>query len=187
MKYFKKIVGDRIYLSPINPLDAEQYVEWLNNIETAKYLGQYTKIHTVSGEEEWISNLPKNGGYNFAIVLKNGDKLLGNISLVNINKTNRTAELGIFIGNEDYLSKGYGSEAIMLILDYGFNYLNLFNIMLKALSFNKRALRAYEKCGFKTFGVWKESEYFNGEYFDEVYMNILKSDFNAKKLKKTTN
>ena len=136
-------------------------------------MGQYTKIHTVSGEEEWISNLPKNGGYNFAIVLNDGDKLLGNISLVNINKTNRTAELGIFIGNEDYLSKGYGSEAIMLILDYGFNYLNLFNIMLKALSFNKRALKAYEKCGFKTFGVWKESEYFNGEYFDNVYMNIL--------------
>ena len=92
MKYFKKIVGDRIYLSPINPLDAEQYVEWLNNIETAKYLGQYTKIHTVSGEEEWISNLPKNGEYNFAIVLKDDDKLLGNISLVNITKTNRTAE-----------------------------------------------------------------------------------------------
>ena len=156
MKYFKKIVGDRIYLSPINPLDAEQYVEWLNNIETAKYLGQYTKIHTVNGEEEWISSLPKNGGYNFAIVLKDGDKLLGNISLVNINNINRTAELGIFIGDEGYLSKGYGSEAIMLILDYGFNYLNLNNIMLRALSFNKRALNAYEKCGFKTFGVCKD-------------------------------
>ena len=59
------------------------------------------------------------------------------------------------------------------------------NIMLKAFSFNERAIKAYEKCGFKIFGIWKEAVYFNGEYVDDVYMNILKKDFNAKKLKKT--
>jgi len=82
------------------------------------------------------------------------------------------------IGDKKYHSSGYGSDAIMLILDYGFNYLNLNNIMLRAIAFNKRAIRAYEKCGFKTFGVWKNSYYFEGKYHDEVYMNILKEDFN---------
>lgn len=187
MKYFRKIVGEKVYLSPINPEDAMQYVEWLNNIDTAKYLGQYTLIHTETNEKAWINSIDKNGEYNFAIVEKENDKLLGNVSLVNIKQINRTAELGIFIGDKDYLSKGYGSDAIRAILDYGFNYLNLNNIMLRAFAFNKRAIKAYEKCGFKTFGIWKEAYYFNGEYVDEVYMNVLKRDFNSMKVEKTNN
>ena len=185
MKYFKKIVGGRVYLSPISTEDAMQYVEWLSDFETAKYVGQYTRIHTMANEFAWINGPGNSNEYNFAIIEKESDKLLGNIGLVNIKNINRTAEMGVFIGDKEYLSKGYGSEAIMLILDYGFNFLNLNNIMLKAFSFNERAIKAYEKCGFKIFGIWKEAVYFNGEYVDDVYMNILKKDFNAKKLKKT--
>ena len=69
----------------------------------------------------------------------------------------------------------------MLLLNYGFNFLNLNNIYLKVLSFNKRAIKAYEKCGFKTFEILKESHYFEGKYFDNIYMNILKDDFNENK------
>lgn len=185
MRYFKKIVGERIYLSPINPEDIVQYVEWLNNFEIAKYLGHVKRILSIPAEKEWLDNLGKNGNYTFAIVDKEHDKLLGNIGLMNIDSVDSHAEMGVFIGDEDYLSRGYGSEAIKLILDYGFNYLNLNNIMLKACAFNKRALKAYEKCGFKVFGVWKEAIYFNGKYEDEVFMNILKKDFNLQKLKRT--
>ena len=173
MKYFKKIVGGRVYLSPISTEDAMQYVEWLSDFETAKYVGQYTRIHTMANEFAWINGTGNSNEYNFAIIEKESDKLLGNIGLVNIKNINRTAEMGVFIGDKEYLSKGYGSEAIMLILDYGFNFLNLNNIMLKAFSFNERAIKAYEKCGFKIFGIWKEAVYFNGEYVDDVYMNIL--------------
>lgn len=176
MKYFKKIVGERVYLSPINSEDCLKYVEWLNDFEIAKYIAQYSKVLTIEKEEEWISK-NKDNEYTFGIILKDCDKLIGNISLVNIKDIDKTAELGIFIGDKDYLSKGYGSEAIMLLLDYGFNYLNLNNIMLRALAFNERAIKAYQKCGFKIFGTWKEAIYFNGEYIDEVYMNILKKNF----------
>ena len=102
---------------------------------------------------------------------------MGYISLMKIHDVNRTAELGIFIGDEENLSRGYGSEAIMLLLDYAFNYVNLNNVMLKVFDYNKRAIKAYEKCGFKTFGVWKNSHYFEGEYVDEIFMNVLKEDF----------
>ena len=67
--------------------------------------------------------------------------------------------------------------AIMLLLNYAFNHINLNNIMLKVYSFNTGAIKAYEKCGFKIFGVWKNSHYFNGEYVDEIFMNVLKDDF----------
>jgi len=176
MKYFKKMVGNKVYLSPVNVDDAIKYLEWLNDYEIAKYIGQIPKIVTIEGEKEFLTNLDDK--YIFAIIDKDSDTLIGNISLNNINNIHRTCELGIMIGDKKYHSSGYGSDAIMLILDYGFNHLNLNNIMLRAIAFNKRAIRAYEKCGFKTFGVWKNSYYFEGKYHDEVYMNILKEDFN---------
>ena len=180
MKYFKKIIGERIYLSPINSEDYLKYLEWLNNFEIAKGINHYTDIVSIESEKEWLEKASSDK-YKFAIINKKNDTLLGNISLMEINEINRTAELGIFIGDVNYLSHGYGSEAIMLLLDYAFNYINLNNVMLKVFDFNKRAIKAYEKCGFKTFGVWKKSHYFDGEYCDEIFMNILKEDFNKSK------
>ena len=176
MKYFKKIVGDRIYLSPINSDDYLKYVEWLNDFEIAKGINHYTDIISIDSEKEWLEKATSKK-YIFAIINKENDTLLGNISLNNIKEVNRTAELGIFIGDVNYLSHGYGSEAIMLLLNYAFKFLNLNNVMLRVYSFNKRAIKAYEKCGFKTFGVWKNSYYFDGEYCDEIFMNVLKEDF----------
>ena len=179
MKYFKKMIGKKVYLSPINMEDAIKYTEWLNDYDTAKYIDQVTNIVTIEGEREFLANL--NNKCIFAIVDKENDTLIGNITLNKINSVHRTSELGIMIGDKNYLSLGYGSDAIKLMLDYGFNQLNLNNIMLRAVAFNNRAIKAYEKCGFKTFGIWKQSYYFEGEYHDEVYMNIMKDDFNKKR------
>lgn len=179
MRYFKKIIGDIVYLSPMNSEDYLKYVEWLNNYEIAKGVNHVTNVLSIEAEKAWLEKATSEK-YIFAIVNKENDTLLGNISLMKIHEVNRTAELGIFIGDENYLSRGYGSEAIMLLLDYAFRYVNLNNIMLRVFDYNKRAIKAYEKCGFKTFGVWKKSHYFDGEYSDEIYMNILKEDFYKK-------
>lgn len=74
-------------------------------------------------------------------------------------------------------NKGYGTEAIQLILDYGFNYLNLNNIKLDVLSFNERAIACYKKCGFKEYGRRRKSEFINGKYYDRISMDILKEEF----------
>ena len=177
MKYFKKIVGERLYLSPINSEDYELYTKWMNDFETAKYITQLTNVVSLDAEKEYLANITSSK-YHFAIVLNEEDRLIGNISLMNVHEVDRNAELGIFIGEATDRNKGYGSEAIKLLLDFSFNYLNFHNIMLKAYSFNERAINAYEKCGFKEFGTWKESHYFDGKYYDEVFMSILKDDFN---------
>ena len=176
MKYFKKIVGERLYLSPINSEDLETYVKWMNDIEVAKYIKQNTNLISLEAEKEYLEKASQEK-YNFAIVLNDNDELIGNISLSKLDSINKTAELGIFIGEENNKSKGFGTEAIKLLLDYGFNQLNLNNIMLKLIGFNERALKCYKKTGFKQFGVWKESLYFNGTYYDEIFMNVLKKDF----------
>ncbi len=177
--HFRKIVGEKVYLSPRSLEDAEKYAKWLNNYEIAKYVQNYTNVISLESEIEYLKQ--NSDGYHFAIVDNKTDELIGTISLEHVNNIDRTAELGIFIGEENHLSKGYGSEAIMLLLDFGFNYLNLNNIMLRVYSFNIRAQKAYKKCGFKEFGVWPNSRYAEGKYHDIIYMYITKDDFNKKK------
>jgi len=103
--------------------------------------------------------------------------LLAKSQLHEINNINRTATLGIFIGNKKYWSKGYGTEAIQLILDFGFNYLNLNNIDLALMEFNQRALKCYEKCGFKEIGRKRKCNFINGKYYDSILMDILVEEF----------
>jgi len=179
MRYFKKIIGERIYLSPMNKEDVEIYTKWLNDEEVAVNLGQYAKVITLNNEQKTLENMTTDG-YNFAIV-KNDDTLIGNISLMNIKHTSRSAVTGLFIGEKENRGNGYGTEAMRLILDYGFNTLNLHNIMLNVYSDNKQAIACYKKVGFIEFGRRREACYKNGRYVDDVHMDILDEEFNRSK------
>ena len=182
MKYFKKLMGERIYLSPRNNEDIEKFTEWLNDFNTTDYIGRSAYITTLDGEKQYFEeNLNKN--YNFFIVTLENDKLIGTVGLENYDSINRTATLGIFIGDKDYRSNGYGTEALRILIDYGFNYLNLNNIMLTVKSFNERAINCYKKVGFKEFGRRRESYYLNGKYYDDVYMDILSKEFTGDYIK----
>lgn len=176
MKYFKKLVGDRIYLSPRSTEDYEIFTEWLNDFETTDYIGRSGLMVSVEAEKKYLDENTSQEAA-FSIVTLDNDKMIGSISLENINRINRTATLGIFIGDKDYRNNGYGTEAIRLILEYGFKYMNLNNINLDLMSFNERAYRCYLKCGFKEYGRRRESRYINGKYYDTISMDILASEF----------
>ena len=107
------------------------------------------------------------------------NKLIGNVSLEEIDRTNRSAVLGIFIGDKEYLNNGYGTEAIQLILEYGFKYMNLHSINLTVMEFNKRAQKCYIKCGFKETGRKRNCKFINGKYYDNIIMDILENEFNG--------
>ena len=121
MKYYKKLIGERIYLSPVSIEDAEKYVEWFCDFKTTDGIGKSSSIMTVESEREWLENTLKNNDLNFAIVDLENDELIGNCGIMNINHINRSAEVGIFIGDENKRSNGYGTESLRLLLDYGFN------------------------------------------------------------------
>ena len=176
MKYFKKLIGERIYLSPRSIEDAEKFTEWLNDFETTDYTGRSGILTSLEGEKKYLEE-NYNTDATFAIVTNEEDKLIGTVSLERINNINRTATLGIFIGDKDYRSKGYGTEAIRLILDYGFNYMNLHNINLILMEFNERALKCYKKCGFKEYGRRRNCKFINGKYYDSIEMDILEDEF----------
>lgn len=176
MKYFKKLVGDRIYLSPRNIEDVEKFTEWMNDFEVTDYTGRSGQIMSLEGEKSYLQE-NSNPEATFSMVTLDGDKLIGTVGLERIDHMQRTATLGIFIGDKDYLSQGYGTEAIRLVLDYGFNYMNLHNIKLDVLNVNERAIKCYQKCGFKEAGRIRESKFINGKYYDTIVMDILDNEF----------
>ena len=172
MKYFKKIKGERLYLSPMNPDDLMIYTKWMNDEDVVKNLGSYSQNMSIPAEKEALEELTKSG-HHYAMVLNDGDELLGNISLFKINTVYRSAELGIFIGDKKHRGMGYGTEAIKLLVNYGFKTLNLKNIMLTLDSENIGGYKCYLKSGFSEFGRRHECRYIDGSYHDTIYMEII--------------
>lgn len=177
MKYFKKIKGKRIYLSPLSIDDASLFASWMCDRSTTDGIKQTCKVMNVLLEEDWINKMLEKGDYCFSIVLDCKDILIGTCSISDIDFISGTATIGIFIGDEKYRNNGYGSEAIGLLLDYGFNFLRLNNIDLKVFSFNERAINCYKKCGFKEYGRRHDCYFLDGKYCDEIFMEVLLKDF----------
>lgn len=178
--YYKKMVGKKCYLSPCSLEDAEKWTIWDNDIEVALPLGDeaYT-LYSREKSREIVSDVIKQQSKIFSIIDLATDKLIGRCLLFNIDQVNRHAMLGIVIGEKEYWGKGYGQEATSLLLDFGFNLLNLNNIMLGAFEFNTRALACYRKIGFKEIGRRRQVRIIGDRKIDVIMMDILASEFDS--------
>jgi RimJ/RimL family protein N-acetyltransferase len=172
------MIGKKCYLSPIDINDAEKFTEWLNDLEVVQNLTMYNSIINKDTEKSILENISK--FHNYSIIDLENDSLIGNCGYVGIDNLNQAGEVGIFIGDKNYWNKGYGTEALTLLLDYGFMALNLHNVFLKVYGYNKRAIKSYEKVGFKIIGIKREALLRNLERHDEVYMDILVNEFYGK-------
>ena len=108
------------------------------------------------------------------------DRFIGQIGLWTV-PPHGDAWVGIHIGEREYWGRGYGSDAMRVMLRYAFTELNLQRVSLDALATNARAIRSYEKCGFVVEGYTRQAARYDGRYFDEVYMGILRDEWDAKR------
>lgn len=137
-----------IYIRPLKLDDAKISYKWRNNPAIWEYT-KYTptKNITKATETKWIKRVLKNKNeHRFAICLKENDKYLGNIQLIDV--MNNSAEFHLFIGETSYWGKGFGKEATALIIDYGFTILGLTSIRLDVHTENFWAQNVYKKMGF---------------------------------------
>ena len=174
MKYFKKMIGKSCYLSPVSLEDAEKYCIWLNDEDVFRTLNISNSTLTLHDEKAILQEISKN--HMYGIIDNSTDKLIGSCGLHNIDQRNQNCEIGIFIGDKSMWNKGYGSEAMRLLADYAFKYLNMHNIMLKVYSYNKGAVKCYEKAGFRIVGIRREALTRYGRKFDEILMDLLPKD-----------
>lgn len=178
MPYYRKLAGVKCYLSPIQPDDAAAWTAWMNDLEVTLPLGDEAYIpYSLERMLEDVADAIQRQQHIFSIVTLADDLLIGRCLLFAMDTVNRSAMLGILIGEKDYWGKGYGQEATRLLLDYAFNLLNLHSVMLGAFSFNQRAIHAYERIGFKVIGRRREARLIGGKAYDVVFMDILESEF----------
>lgn len=170
--------GKKIYPRPILREDIPHLLRWINDEEVTRYLAAYLPM-LEKDEEQWFEDLAKRKRTDlvFAIVTIDGDKIIGNMGIHQISWKDRTAITGALIGEKEYWSKGYGTEAKMLLLNYAFNTLNLRKICSSVLAFNKRSYAYQVKCGYIEEGRKRRQRYRNGRYWDEILMAVFKKDW----------
>jgi len=176
MKYFRKIIGESCYLSPLCHDEVEKYTEWVNDMETGLYVLFASSVIDINKERSILEYLSKHDTV-MAIVEKECNKSVGICGLHNRNDVHRTANFGIFIGDKNYWGQGIGTEATMLMLDYAFQVLNLNSVHLEVVDFNKRAIACYDKCGFKYAGKKRQAIFMAGIYHDLFIYDITASEF----------
>ena len=88
------------------------------------------------------------------------------------------------IGDKSVWNKGYGTETMQMLLQHGFETLNLNRLYLRVYSTNPRAIRAYEKADFIMEGTLREAVYKHGKYSDVHIMSVLRSEWESKREKK---
>ena len=176
------IYGQRIRLRGIERSDLPCFQAWLNDPEVREGLSTYLPL-SMAEEEQWFERMlrmdPEEKPLAIELKEENGWRLIGDVGFFNLEWANRSAELGIFIGDKSVWNKGYGSESVQVLLKHGFETLNLHRIYLRVYSTNPRAIRSYEKVGFVLEGTLREAVYRHGRYADVHIMSVLRSQWNA--------
>jgi RimJ/RimL family protein N-acetyltransferase len=169
--------GERVFLRPYHEGDLNFFYQGLYIHGTRKLTG-LKKVYSKEYMAEYFSKISQDESRIFLVIVdKATNDLIGDVELSYIDLLNRASNIRIQISNDKYLSKGYGTEAMKLLLDYGFGVYNLHRIELEVYSYNSRAIRAYEKLGFKQEGIKRECMYYNHEHHDTIMMGLLKSEF----------
>jgi RimJ/RimL family protein N-acetyltransferase len=173
------LVGERLYLRKLEETDLQgPYFQWFNDQEGDRYTNHAAFPNSMSRMKAFFDRVTQgNTDLVLAIVLKDGDRHVGNVALHGISWQHRRAELRIIIGEADARGKGYGTEAMKLLLRHAFEKLNLHRVFLGVRADHTQAIRAYEKCGFVVEGRLREDFLRNGAWHDTLRMSILEQDF----------
>lgn len=172
--------GKRVRLRPIRKSDIDHFLKWLNDPEITENLLMYLPVNEIA-EEKWIESVCQSSSDVIFVIeekLKDGKvRPIGNCGFHKIDWKDRHGTFGIFIGEKQLHGKGYGIEALSLLLDYAFNQLNFNRVNSSVYAFNKKSLRIHEKTGFKVEGIARRKIYRSGRYHDEVMLGILKDEW----------
>ena len=137
-----------VYVRPSFDL-VPQYLEMVNDIENvARFIGERREPYSEQDEIDYIKDKMDNNATMFSMIEKNTGEFIGNIEF--FNRVDDEAEWGIVITTNKQ-NKGYGKEALLRSVEYGFNELNLRRIYLGVYANNPRAIHVYENCGFKEY------------------------------------
>jgi RimJ/RimL family protein N-acetyltransferase len=181
------LTGELVALGPLHKGLLPLLGTWENDLELSALTGDPVRPMTPEAidamyEERFSKQGPEHA--SFAIYERDSLQPIGTAGLFAINHAHRTAELGIGIGEREFWGEGFGTEATRLVVDYAFTVLGLHNVMLRVFSYNGRAIRSYEKVGFREIGRRRQAQRVGSRVYDVVFMDIVASDFTGSTLQR---
>lgn len=172
---FPILESERLLLREVNPEDVNEVFLMRSDKEIMKYIPR-VPAKTLEDALEHIQTLKetkeKEEGISWGIYLKGEDKIMGIIGLYRINKPNFRAEVG-YILNPKFHGKGYVSEAIQLVIDFGFNTCHFHTLTAIIDPRNSASEKVLQRANFQKEAHFKEDFYFNGEFLDSVHYSII--------------
>lgn len=174
------LIGETIYLRGLNVEDAKgDYPSWLNDETTCKYSEHHVFPYSMDSAVDYLTKLLfQKDKIMLAIVDKKSNKHIGNITLLAISSLHRSAEFSIMIGNKEFLGKGISKEASLLMLNHGFNTMNLHRICCGTMVLNSAMMTLATSLGMVEEGIFRDEVYKDGKYHNTVRYSILKDEFN---------
>ena len=165
--------GKLVTLRAMERGDLAKSRRWVNDAQITPLIGRALPVSDLE-HERWFARIMENEKtVMFAVETKKGKRHIGIIWLWNIDYRNRKAEARIIIGNKRYWGKGYGQEALGLLVNFAFQSLNLKKVYAHVLKDNLRAVKAFEKLGFFREGDLKGEFFINGGYRDACRMGLI--------------
>jgi RimJ/RimL family protein N-acetyltransferase len=174
--------GDLVYLTAEeSDTQAAAFSRWFRDIEYMRLLAVSPRVTwSTKKVKEWIEKdyeKDRPEGYFFNIRAKEGDKLIGFFGLWDVEANHADTIISIGIGEPDYWGKGFGTDAMRLLLRYAFVELNLHRVSLFVFAYNTRAIQSYYKTGFKLEGRMRAAMLRGGKRDDIVAMGILREEW----------
>lgn len=179
----KKLIGDSCYLSPIREEDASMFAEWRNDTEVSIPRGEAQLIGSIDRVKHDLDTMLQEDVHIYTILSASADEPVGWVALDDLDHHNSRATLDYAIAVNARLIKGIEHETIRLILDYGFNILNLNSILAIAPSWNGHSLDVFREAGFTEIGRLRETRIIGGQYYDEVWLDLLHDEFDSDRIK----
>jgi len=173
------VIGEKVYLRPIEEADAADCYTWMNDPEVRRTLARRGGPNTEAISREWIRSLDLRHEHVFAIVTREADLYIGNCGLHDINYVDGHATLGIVIGQKEQWGRGFGTEAVRLLCRHAFDDLNLHKVCLACYATNERGIRSYARIGFTVEGRRREQVFIEGRWLDDVLMGLLRDELRA--------
>ena len=168
--------GEKVILRAIERDDLKQLHDLEQHVDLVVLAdGHWWPYSLGAMEKRWEKQLEERDNPFFAIVAD--DKPIGSCGLHHIERRDRTAAVGIGIYDPAYISKGYGRDALNLLVDWSFRIENYRRLWLDTLITNQRAVRSYLACGFVQEGLLRQHYYASGEYHDAVVMGLMRTEW----------
>jgi [ribosomal protein S5]-alanine N-acetyltransferase len=168
----------RTYLRAFEVEDYRITVQWHNDPEVMSTVVGPRRLVSEEYEKKWVHDaIFDKDDYRLAVCLKKDGRQIGIVSLTKVNWVNRSAECSWMIGDKSLWGKGYATEAVQQLLEFGFQERGLHRISCSILEGNLGSRRVAQKCGFQEEGLLREAVYKNGMFHNLALCSILRRDF----------